>query len=93
MIFMTQIGKIIHRTEDSIDMATDLKRKGRMLYSTARRERGVRVIGAATVDQSDYGLALHQDGQVSLHTVAALLNNGTLNTESEILEFITFSVN
>jgi len=93
ILVMTQIGKIIHRTEDSIDMATDLKRKGRMLYSTARRERGVRVIGAATVDQSDYGLALHQDGQVSLHTVAALLNNGTLNTESEILEFITFSVN
>jgi DNA gyrase/topoisomerase IV subunit A len=91
ILVMTQIGKIIHRTADSLEMATDLKRKGRMLYSTARRERGVRVIGAAAVDQSDYGLALHQEGLVSLHSVAGLLNSGTLTTESELLEFITFS--
>jgi len=90
-IVMTQVGKIIHRAADSLEMATDLQRKGRMLYSTARRERGVRVIGAAAIDQDDWGLALHQEGSITLHAIADLLCNGTLATESELLEFITFS--
>lgn len=90
ILVMTQIGKVIHRTAGSLEFATDLQRKGTMLYSTARRERGVRVIGAASVDEEDYGLALHAEGRITLHPVSELLGSGSLPTETELVDFITF---
>jgi DNA gyrase/topoisomerase IV subunit A len=91
ILVMTQIGKIIHRMEDSLETATDLQRKGQMLYSKARRDQGVRVVGAAAVDEADWGIALHIDGNITLHAIEALLGSGSIPTESELLAFTTFS--
>lgn len=90
VIGMTQIGKVIHRTEASLEAATDLQRKGQMLFSTARRQAGVRVIGAGSVGQDDWGLALHKDGRITLHAVSELVGKGSIQMDSELIEFITF---
>jgi hypothetical protein len=91
ILVMTQIGKVIHRTIDSLEVATGLHRKGFMLYSTARREALVRVVGAAAVKQDDWGLALHQDGQISLHAVSELIGKGSIPVDLELIEFTAFS--
>ena len=92
ILAMTQLGKIIHRLEDSLETATDLQRKGQMLYSKARRDQGVRVVGAAAVEENDWGIALHTDGRISLHMIEEVLGNGSIPTESGLLAFITFSL-
>ena len=92
ILAMTQLGKIIHRMEDSVENATDLQRKGQMLYSTARREQGVRVVGAASVEENGWGIALHADGVISLHAVEQVLGSGSVPTQSELLAFTTCSL-
>jgi hypothetical protein len=91
LLVMTQIGKAIHRTAESIEVAKSLKRVGKALYSKARREKGVRTVGGGAVNESDWGLALHQDGAVSLHAVSSLLESGTIPVNGEILSFTVFS--
>ncbi len=90
VVVMTQIGKAIHRTAESIAVADTLKRKGKALYSKARREKGVRVVGGGAVDASDWGLALHQGGAISLHAMQSIFESGTIPVEGEILAFVTF---
>ena len=90
VVVMTQIGKSIHRTAESIAVAGALKRKGKPLYSKARREKGVRVVGSGVVDEVDWGLALHQGGEISLHAMQSIFKSGTILTDSEIMAFVTF---
>ena len=90
VVVMTQIGKAIHRTAESVELAEALKRKGKPLYSKARREKGVRVVGSGVVDGDDWGLALHQGGEISLHAMQSIFESGTIPTDHEILAFVTF---
>jgi DNA gyrase/topoisomerase IV subunit A len=92
IVAMTQIGKVIQRETQSINPAKDLQRKGSMLYSTSRRQSGVRVIGAGAVDQDDWCLALHSDGSLTLHSASGLLGRGSIPADSEIIDFLTFRV-
>lgn len=92
VLVMTQIGKAIHRTEDSLEMISDLGRVGKALYSKTRREAGVRVIAAAAVAESDWGLAIHANGIVSLHAISEIFANGTIPVENELSAFTAFSI-
>ena len=80
----------IHRTAESIEVAEVLQRKGKALYSKARREKGVCVVGGGVIDAEDWGLALHQNGAITLHGMQALLQSGTIPVEGEIMAFVTF---
>lgn len=91
ILVMTQIGKIIHRSGESLEAATDLQRKGSMLYTTARRDAGVRVVGAAPAEPDDWGVALHANGQLSLHAVSDLLARGAVPIETALIDFVTFT--
>ena len=91
VVVMTQIGKAIHRMAESIPVAEALKRKGKALYSKARREKGIRVVGSGVVDADDWGVALHQNGAISLHAMQAIFEGGTISVDGEILAFVTFS--
>jgi DNA gyrase/topoisomerase IV subunit A len=91
LLVMTQVGKAIHRTAESIENAEALNRKGKALYSTSRREQGVRVVGAGPVQLDDWGLALHRNGTLTIHAVSSILYSGTLSAEDELLSFIAFS--
>jgi DNA gyrase/topoisomerase IV subunit A len=90
VLVMTQVGKVIQRTVESLEAASDLARKGRMLYSTARREAGVRVVGAAAVEQEDWAVALHSEGEITLHAVCDLIGKGVIDIRGELLDFQAF---
>ena len=47
--------------------------------------------GAAAVAESDWGLALHANGQISTHAIAEIFANGTIPVEDKLLAFSTFS--
>lgn len=90
ILVMTQIGKVIHRTSESLEVASDLARKGSMLYTTARREAGVRVVGAGEIHPEDWALALHREGQVTRHAVSTLIGEGAIDIYSELLDFVIY---
>jgi len=92
IIVMTQIGKVIHREADSLETATDLQRKGQMLFSTERRQAGVRVVGAGAADPDDWCLALHDDGLLTLHAASELVGSGSIAGDNEIIDFIICQV-
>jgi DNA gyrase/topoisomerase IV subunit A len=91
LLVMTQVGKAIHRTAESIEDAEALNRKGKALYSTSRRKQGVRVVGGGPVGTGDWALALHKNGTLSLHAVSSILESGTISLDDEILSFKVFS--
>ncbi len=90
ILAMTQIGKIIHRMADTLEIAEALGRRGRALYSKERRAKGIQVVGGAAVSETDWGLALHQGGRVTLHAISALLESGTISADGELLGFSAF---
>ena len=92
ILAMTQIGKLVALSDQDLEVAQSLKSRGQAIFSGQRRAGGVRVIGAAAVSETDWAVALHSDGQITLHAVGALLGRGILPVEGELLAFTTFSV-
>jgi DNA gyrase/topoisomerase IV subunit A len=92
ILVVTQIGKLIHRTQDAIEMSTAAKSRGQAVFSAARREQGVRIVTAVAVRQGDWGAALHQDGRVTLHAIEELFASGTISTTSGLIAFSRYSL-
>ena len=92
ILAMTQIGKLVAIGDEELEITPVLKNRGKAIFSSQRRSQGVRVIAAAAVSETDWAVALHSDGQVTLHTVANLLGRGTLPVSGELLALTTFSV-
>lgn len=90
LLAMTQTGKLIQREVEGLE-SVNLKTRGQALFSAARREQGTRLVGAGVAAEGDWAVALHNDGLLSLHPIAALVGRGTLPTEGELLAFSTFS--
>jgi DNA gyrase/topoisomerase IV subunit A len=91
ILVMTQIGKLVALSGEELEISSSLKSRGQVIFSSQRRASGVRVAGAAVVSETDWALALHADGQVTLHSVGSLLGRGTLPVEGELLAFTTFT--
>jgi DNA gyrase/topoisomerase IV subunit A len=62
LLVMTQIGRIIHREMSWLEPVNSFKTHGQAVFSQARREAGVRVVGAAAVEEKDWGALLVTDG-------------------------------
>jgi hypothetical protein len=92
ILVMTQIGKAVTLDIEELEPAASLKIKGQPVFSGQRRASGVRVAGAAALGENDWAVALHADGQISLHAVSTLLGRGTLPVQGELLAFTAFSV-
>ena len=88
---MTQVGKLVHWTDDRLEVAKSYRTKGQSLYSASRRSQGVRVIHAASVNESDWGAALHNSGQLSLYQTEGILQSGAIPNDDELLGFTFFS--
>lgn len=92
ILVMTQIGKVVAIDNADLETAESLKLKGQAIFSGQRRASGVRVVGAGAVNENDWSLALHSDGQITLHAVNNLLGRGSLPAQGELLAFTTFEV-
>jgi DNA gyrase/topoisomerase IV subunit A len=96
LLVVAQNGKAIHREASWAEPVETLKNRGQSLYSKQRREAGVRVAGAAIVGEDDWGVALHSDGQLSVHKIGEIISGGGIplrQEEVEILGFAAFQTN
>jgi len=91
LLIVTHNGKVIHREKNWLEPAASSKSRGQAVFSQSRRDAGVRVIGAAAVDESDWAAALHLDGKISVHPAADLFAEGSIVTASELVEFTAFT--
>lgn len=87
LLAATQIGKLVHRTQESLETEGAQKARGLSLYSATRRSQGVRVIGAAAVSEQDWCLALYRDGRLSWHTAGELFESRSIAYPSELIAF------
>jgi DNA gyrase/topoisomerase IV subunit A len=95
ILFVTQNGKAVHRDTSWLEPASSFKTKGQTLLSKDRREAGIRIIGAAPVDDADWGVFLHSDGTLTAHWLSDLLAAGAVlrgQSTSSILSFSTFQM-
>jgi DNA gyrase/topoisomerase IV subunit A len=92
VLVMTQAGKVIQRAEENLEMAASLKTKGQAVFSSQRRDQGVRVVGAAAVHPDDWGIALHRSGGLTLHKLSKVLDGGAIPVENELMAFAAYTV-
>ncbi len=93
IVFITQNGKAVHRETSWLEPANSFKTKGQSLLSKERREAGVRIVGAAPVDEADWGVILRSDGKVTAHKLIDLFNAGSafpVQSTATALGFSTF---
>jgi hypothetical protein len=84
---MTQLGKGILRNDNDLESASGLKLKGKALYTRARRDKGVKVVGGVAAKEDDWGFALHQDGQLTIHAMRTIFDTGVVTPKGELLAF------
>ena len=93
ILFITQNGKAVHRDVSWLEPASSFKTKGQAILSKERREAGIRIVGAAPVDEEEWGVFLHMDGALSNHKLKDLLARGSVDQGQPpvpILSFTTF---
>jgi DNA gyrase/topoisomerase IV subunit A len=95
LLFVTNTGKAVVRETGWLEAAASSKSRGQALLSTARREAGTRLSGAAAVDENDWGAALLRSGTIRAFRAAELAAFGALpdlGTDDEVIDFCTFAV-
>jgi DNA gyrase/topoisomerase IV subunit A len=92
ILFITQNGKAVHRDTSWLEPASSFKSKGQAILSKERREAGIRIVGAAPVDEADWGVFLDTDGTLSAYKLNDLLAKGSVTTEKSAISILSFSV-
>jgi DNA gyrase/topoisomerase IV subunit A len=92
ILMVTHNGKALHRDAAWLEPASSFRTKGQPAYSKERREAGVRLVGAAPVDEDDWGVALSSDGKLRLYKVSDIVGKGALLNEQEASTLIGFTV-
>jgi len=87
IMVMTNVGKTVHLTKDRLQTADAVPSRGSALYSSRRKEEGVRVADAVCVSDNDGFSALDRSGNLTIGSIDQLSGSGTLETKSEILAF------
>ncbi len=90
LLALTQGGKAIHREMDWLETPGSLKGRGQPVFSKERRAAGVRLVGAAAVDEGDWGAAADSGGRLLVFPVQELLASGALDLQGG--EAVAFSV-
>jgi hypothetical protein len=95
LLFVTNNGKAVVREIGWLEAAASTKSRGQSLLSTARREAGTRLAGAAAVDEHDWGVALLRSGALCSYRTSELSAFGALpdlGADDEVIDFCTFAV-
>jgi DNA gyrase/topoisomerase IV subunit A len=89
LMFVTNHGKAVYRDIQWLEQANTFRTQGQLLFSKNRRETGTWIVGAAAVDEKDWGVALTADGKLERHVVSDLFETGSLGS-SEIVDFVIY---
>ena len=93
LMIATQTGKAVLRDAGWLEQASSFKTKGQPVLSRQRRDSGVRIVGAAAVDENDWGLVLKSDGELVAYKMSDLFATGSLlpgQAPAQILGFAAF---
>ncbi len=93
VLFVTQNGKAVHRETSWLEPAHSFKSRGQPILSKERREAGIRIVGAAPVAETDWGVFLQSDGLLNAYPLKTLLETGSVpavQPPATILSFSTF---
>lgn len=93
LLFVTQNGKVVHREAGWLEAASSFKTRGQPILSKERREAGVRITSAAAVDEADWGVVLHRDGNLTVYNLDELMRMGSIasgQADNPILSFSSF---
>jgi DNA gyrase/topoisomerase IV subunit A len=93
LMIATQTGKAVLRDSAWLEQATSFKTKGQAVLSRERRDSGVRIVGAAAVDENDWGLVLKSNGDFIAYNMSDLFATGSLlpgQSPAQVLGFTTF---
>jgi len=93
ILAITQTGKVLYREAGWLEPALTLKAQGQALISQSRREAGIRLVGAAAVDEDDWGVILTTDGNFTLYKVSDTLGAGAValaSPQSEVHALTVF---
>ncbi len=83
LLAVTQGGQVIHREVGWLEPISAFRSRGQPLFSRERRAAGVRLVGAAAVDEADWGLSLRSAGCFTAHRMADLFASGSLLEEKD----------
>ena len=91
VLFITQNGKAVHRETNWLEPANSFKSRGQPILSKERREAGIRIVGAAPVDETDWGVFLQSDGSLNAYPLKSLLETGSLPAAQPPVSILSFS--
>lgn len=77
LLVFANTGKVVVRDAAWLEPAASFKSRGQTFFSAARREGGVRVVGAAAVNEPDWCTVLTTDGKIIAYQVAELIAKGS----------------
>jgi len=85
LIFVTQMGKVLHRESSMLETTKSSSAKGQALISPNRLGQGVRFMGAAAVQDADRVAVLDAGGQVNVYEARAMTGSGSIGSRELIL--------
>jgi hypothetical protein len=92
LLFITQDGKAVNRQVSWLEKANSFKTKGQSILSKERRLRGTRIVAAAPVVETDWGVFLQSDGLISIYKLEDLLSAGSLAAGKAGAQVVCFSI-
>lgn len=99
LLVVTRNGKAIYRDINWLEPAESFRTRGQMVISSERRAKGIRLVGADAVNETDWVGAIFSNGSIRLYQVEDLSGSGSLFRDEEssgglehsVLGFTTFS--
>ena len=85
LIFVTQMGKVLHRESSMIEMTKSSSAKGQALISGDRLAQGTRFMGAAAIQDGDRMAVLDATGAIRVYEVEAMTGSGSIGSGELIL--------
>jgi DNA gyrase/topoisomerase IV subunit A len=90
ILAITQGGKVIHLAAGSVEISSSFKIRGQALFSAKRRAAGTKIVGAAVVRENEWGVVLHQNGNLTVHPIREIVGAGSVPADGDLLAFATF---
>jgi len=85
LLFVTQMGKVLHRESSMLETTKSSSAKGQALISANRLGQGVRFMGAAAVQNGDRVAVLDATGTINVYEAGSITGSGSIGTGELIL--------
>jgi hypothetical protein len=85
LLFVTQMGKVVHRESGMLEQSKSSPSKGGALISANRLEQGIRFMGATAVQDGDQVAALDAQGRIKVYEAGTIKGSGSIGDGNLVL--------